>query len=343
MAPDDPATDAADGAAILQRLTHGYQFTQALYVAARLGIPDLLADGPLPVDELAARCDAHAPSLARLLRALATLGVFAEVRPEVFDLSPLAALLRAGVPDSQRAWLLLAGADLYQKWGDLLHTVRTGETTTQHLYGMDSWEWRAQHPEVNAIFNDAMTEQSAKRIRATVAAFDFSPFGTVVDVGGGRGALLTGILRAYPTVRGVLVDLPHVVAGAEAAFASAGVADRASVVAGDFFASIPTGGDAYILSVILHDWNDERASAILANCRRAMGGRGALLLLERVLPAGAAREWEPYFSDLNMLQGLDGRERTEADWRRLLESARFDMRRIVPTGARTSVIEVAPI
>ena len=298
-----------------------------------------MADGPQPATDLAARIGAHAPSLARLLRALTTLGVFAEVAPEVFGPTPRSHLLRADVPGSRRAALLLAGADLYVRFGHLLHTIQTGETTTRHVYGMDAWAWRAQHPEMNAIFNDVMVEQTTARVAALVAAYDFSPFGTVVDVGGGRGALLAGILRANPGVRGVLFDLPHVVAGADAAFAAAGVADRASVAPGSFFEGVPAGGDAYILSVILHDWDDERATAILATCRRAMAGRGALLLFERVLPVGADRPWEPYFSDLNMLQGLGGRERTEAEWRALLAGAGFTLTRVVPTAAGVSLIE----
>lgn len=342
MARNDPITAAENFPADLERLIHGYQFSQALYVAVRLGIPDLLADGPRPVIELAARSDAHAPSLARLLRALTTLDVFAEVAPDVFSLSRLGGLLRSDVPGSQRAWLLLTGGDLYHRWGDLLHSVRTGETTTQHLYGVSTWEWRAQHPELNVMFNDAMVELATKRTAAVLATYDFSRFGTVVDVGGGRGALLAGILQAHPGMHGVLFDLPHVVDGAEAVFRAAGMTDRAGVIAGDFFENVPVAGDAYVLSVILHDWDDERATAILENCRRAMDGRGILLLIERVLSTGTGLDWEPYFSDLNMMQALDGRERTEAEWRRLLDGAHFSLSRILPTGASVSIIEALP-
>ena len=334
----DPTTDS-DG---LLRLVRGYQFTQALHVAVRLGIPDLVADGPQSATDLAARCGAHAPALARLLRALTTLGVFAEVAPEVFGPTPRSHLLREGVPGSQRAMLMLVGSQLYAGWGHLLHAIRTGETTARRVYGMDSWEWLAQHPEMNAIFNDAMVEGSAVRVAALLAVYDFAPFGTVVDVGGGRGALLAGILRAYPGVRGVLCDRPHVVAGAETVFAAAGVAERARIAPGDFFAAVPAGGDAYILSWILHDWDDAQVAAILTCCRRAMAGRGVLLLVERVLPDGADRPWEPFFSDLNMLQALDGRERTEAEWRALLAGAGFTLTRIVPTTSGFGVIEAHP-
>ncbi len=337
----ETTTDATDTDG-LDRLVRGYQFTQALHVAARLGSPGLVADGPQSAADLAARCGAHAPALARLLRALTTLGVFAEVAPEVFGPTPRSQLLRDGVPGSRRAMLMLSGSQLYAGWGQLLHTIQTGETTARRIYGMDSWEWRAQHPEMNAIFNDAMVEGMAVRVAALLAVYDFAPFGTVVDVAGGRGTLLAGILRAYPGVRGVLFDLPHVVAGADAAFAAAGVAERASVVPGSFFEAVPAGGDAYILSAILHDWDDERATAILATCRRAMAGRGALLLFERVLPDGADRPWLPYFGDVNMLQGLGGRERTEAEWRALLASAGFTLTQIVPTASGFGVIEARP-
>lgn len=338
------ATIASDTGAVspseaLRQLISGYQFTQALYVAARLGIPDLVAGGPQSADALAERSGAHAPSLARLLHALTTLGVFADAGPDMFGPTALSDLLRTGIPGSQRATLLLCGADLYTRWGHLLHAIRTGETTTHHVYGMDACEWRAQHPEMNALFNDAMAEQSGARVASLVAAYDFARFGTVVDVGGGRGALVAGILRANPGVRGVLFDLPHVVEGAAAAFAAAGVADRASVAPGDFFAGVPAGGDAYILSWILHDWDDVRATAILATCRRAMAGRGTLLLVELVLSSGAQRPWWPYFMDINMLQGLGGHERTEADWRALLAAAGFALTRIVPTTSGFCAIE----
>ena len=338
----DDATDATD-ATDLTRLIRGYQFTQALYAAARLGLPDLVADGPQPTTDLAGRCGVAAPVLARLLRALTTLGVFAEVAPDTFGPTPRSHLLRPGVPGSQRADLLLAGADLYPRWGHFLQALQTGETTAQIAYGMGAWAWRAQHPEMSAIFDDAMVEHSRARVAALVAAYDFAPFGTIVDIGGGRGALLAEILRATPSARGVLFDQPHVVAGAAAVFAAAGVADRARVAPGDFFAAVSGGGDAYILSMILHDWDDERSLAILARCREAMAVSGTLLLVERALPVeGVDRPWEPFFSDLHMLAGLGGRERSAADWRALLAAAHFDMTRIVPTTADASLIEARP-
>lgn len=335
-----PDTDA--NAEDLRRLIHGYQFTQALYAAERLDIPDLLAEGTQTVEELAMASHAHAPSLARLLRGLASLGVVAEGDDGTFSLTEMGMPLRSDAPDSQRAWLLFSGADQYAGWGDLLHSVRTGETTAQKRYGMSSWEWRAQHPDLNTLFNDAMVELSTRRATAMLNAYDFSRFKQVVDVGGGRGALLGAILSAYPNLRGVLFDLPHVVDGAAAVFAEAGIGDCATIAAGDFFTTVPEGGDLYILSVVLHDWNDQQAATILANCRRVMGAGSTLLLIERVLPVSTAHHWEPYFSDLNMMQALGGRERTELEWRRLLEAAGFALQRVVPTEAPTSLVEAVP-
>jgi hypothetical protein len=343
MAADNSATSASDAAGTLQRLIHGYQFTQALHVAAQLDLPELVADGPQPATVLAERCGAHAPSLARLLRALTTLGVFAEVEPGVFGPTPLSQLLRAGVPGSRRAWLLASASEFYQTWGHLLHSVRTGETATRQAYGMESWAWRAQHLEENARFDDAMTELSARRVAALVANYDFSPFGTVTDIGGGRGALIAGILKANPGVRGILFDQPHVVAGTAALLISAGVSDRASIVPGDFFASVPAGSDLYVLSFVLHDWDDERAAAILARCRDAMVKYGTLLVFERVLSEGPDRPWDHYFADLNMLQGPGGRERTAEEWRMLLAAAGFALTRILPTPIGVSIIEAVPV
>ena len=341
MIENDSAPSTANLSADLLRLIHGYQFTQALCVAAQLGIPDLLTDGPRSVGELAASSNCHAPSLARLLRALSTLGVFTEVGPDVFGLTAMGELLRSDRPGPHRAGILLARSQ-YHQWGDLLHSVQAGETTVQHLYGMSLWEWLAQNPDRNVIFNDAMVEGATRRVSAALEVYDFSRFATVVDVGGGRGALLARILQCCPGTRGVLFDQPHVIEAAGDVFASAGVTDRVSIIAGDFFTNVPEAGDAYVLSAIVHDWDDEPATAILNNCRRAMGEGGTLLLIDRVLPADAGRDWEPYFMDLNMMQALGSRERTEAEWHRLLNAAQFRLTRIVSTGAATSIIEAHP-
>jgi hypothetical protein len=336
------ADDAIDCEATdLTRLIRGYQFTQALYAAARLGLPDLVANGPQSVTDLSGSCGVAAPVLARLLRALTTLGVFAEVAPGVFGPTPRSQLLRAGVPGSRRAMLMLSGSQLYAGWGQLLHAIQTGETTARRVYGMDAWEWRAQHPEMNAIFNDAMVEGSAGRVAALVAAYDFAPFGTVVDVGGGHGELLGAILRANPSTRGILFDQPDVVAGAGGIREQADIRERCTVVGGSFFEAIPSGGDAYVLKSIIHDWDDESAHAILRTVRRAMETSGTLLLMDWVLPEDRALNLGEAIADLNMLVLLEGKERTASEFAALLDATGFRLERVVRTGSNISIVEGA--
>ena len=325
------------GSGDLERLIRGYQFTQVLRVAAELRIPDLLAGGPRTVADVADACGADRASLRRLLRALAAIEVLVEREPDVFDGTAASEALRDGVPGSRRDWLLMNAVDAYQTWAELSHSVRTGETAASLVYGMDSWSWRAQHPEQGGRFDAAMADVSRRRVAAFVAAYDMGRFAVVVDVGGGRGTLLAGILAANPSSRGVLFDQPHVVAGASSVLAGAGVADRVDVVGGDFFESVPTGGDAYVLSMVLHDWPDDVAVAILGHCRDAMGPASTLLLYERVLPVGEERPWDPYFSDLNMLQGPGGRERTAAEWDALLAEAGFVLHRNTVVSAETAL------
>jgi len=279
-----PTPTPAPPQAQLADLLWGYQRTQLLYVAAKLGIADLLVTGPRSTEELAAATGTHAPSLYRLLRALAGHAVFAEQEDGRFELTPLAALLQTDSPDSMRAMALAEGEDFYAVWGELLHSVRTGETAFARVYGMANWEYRAQNPEANARFNAYMGDLTRQKAAAVVTHYRFPERGTVVDVGGGDGTLLAAILRAYPHLRGVLFDVPHVVAQAEAVLAAAGVADRCARVGGDFFADVPPGGDRYLLATVLHDWGDDRAADILRTCRRAMTPGATLLVIERVMP-----------------------------------------------------------
>ena len=336
MTADDAAPPPED-ADRLERLIRGYQFTQALRVAAELQVPDLVADGALPLDVLVVRTGAHPPSLGRLLRALTTIGVLRETEPDVFGPTSLSDALRTGTAGSRRDWLLLNATDLAPTWAALGHSVRTGATATSLVYGMDSWSWRQQHPEQGARFDAAMSDISRRRAAGFVTACDAGRYQTVVDVGGGRGELLAALLRASTHLRGVLLDLPHVVVAAPALLANAGVVERVTVVAGDFFAEVPSGADAYVLSMVLHDWDDDRCTTILERCRAAMHGDAVLLLHERVLPNGPDRPWDPYFSDLNMLQGPGGQERNEQDWHTLLATAGFLVRRIVPTSAGNGI------
>ena len=328
-------------AALLQMMT-GYWVSQAIHVAARLGIADRLADGPKSSAELAAATESDAPTLYRLLRALASVGVFTEAIPGHFVLTPLAALLRTGTADSMRALAIIYNEEGYRAWGDLLYSVRTGQPAFEHVFGLPVFEYYAQHPESDRLLNEGLVGYTNRVAGAVVAAYDFSPFGTVVDVGGGYGALLAAILQRHPRTRGILFDQPHVVAGAAEQLQTAGVADRCTRIAGDFFVAVPDGGDAYVLSQILHDWDDGRSMAILQQCRRAIPDAGKLLVVETVLPPGE----EPSFGkwlDLHMLAITGGRERTAAEYDALFQAAGFALARVLPTPAGPSVVEAVPV
>ena len=328
-------------ATLLQMMT-GYWVSQALYVAAKLGIADLLADGPVDCEDLAAATNTHAPSLQRVLRALASVGVFTEVSPGSFALTPLAELLRTETPGSMSALAIMYAEEQYRAWGELLHSVRTGEMAFDHQFGMGYFEYLAQHPEADRVFNEAMTGWTQQLVGAVVDTYDFSPFHTVVDVGGGYGALLATILRNNPGTRGILFEQPHVIASAEEELVAAGVADRCTFVGGDFFVEVPAGGDAYVLSQILHDWDDERCVAILGQCRRAMPGHGKLLVVELVLPPGDEPSLGKWL-DLHMLVLLGGRERTATEYDALFRAAGFKLARVVPTSPGPSVVEAIPV
>jgi hypothetical protein len=339
-----PATDAGTippPTALLQMMT-GYWVSQALYVAAKIGIADLLADGPRRVEDLAAAAATHAPSLHRVLRALASLGVFTEPTPGSFALTPLAALLRSGTPDSMRALAITYNEEQYRAWGDLLHSVCTGEPAFDHQFGMPVFAYFAAHPEVDRVFNEAMTSWTTQLAGAVVDAYDFSAFTTVVDVGGSYGTLLAATLRRNPGLRGILFDQPHVAAAADEHLEAAGVAKRCTVVGGDFFHAVPGGGDAYVLAQILHDWDDDRCVTILSQCRRVIPDHGRLLVVELVLPPVE----EPFFGkwlDLHMLVMAGGRERTATEYDALFRAAGFQLARVLPTPPGPSVVEAIPI
>jgi hypothetical protein len=332
----------AAAAATLNQWIDGYRITQLIYVAAKLGLADLLAAGPQSSGALAEQTGTHAPSLYRLLRALSSLGIFREEAPDRFALTALAEPLRSDVPNSVRGLAMFAGdPQSWLPWGDLIQTVITGDQAFLRIFGLDNWPYRAAHPEANAIFNGAMTSNSRRDIAAILAAYDFAPFTTVVDVGGGQGALLTGILQAYPALRGILFDQPHVVDQAAPVLDAAGVADRCTVVAGDFFEGLPPGGDAYLLRRIIHDWDDAESVAILRQCRRAMPAEGKLLLVEAVIQPPNRPDFAK-LSDINMLVALGGRERTEEEFAALLAEAGFTMTQVLPTEWRSSIIEAGP-
>ena len=331
--------DVSRPSMVLRRLVNGYQVTQALHVAAVLGLADLVADGPRSSDDLAAATHTHPESLYRLLRALAGVGVFREEDERRFALTDLGACLRADAPEPVGGWAAFVGEQYHwQAWSALLHSVRTGENAFQHVHGTDPWTFRARHPELSAGFDRAMTDLSRQLSAAILAAYDFGRFRRIVDVGGGNGAFLTAILATYQSMQGVLFDQPHVVSGAGPILAAAGVADRCEVVGGSFFEAVPAGGDAYILKAILHDWEDAPCLQILRSCRAAMMDGTALLVVERDL-GQPNQDPDAKFSDLNMLVGPMGQERTPDEYAALFAASGFRFVGFTPSAVGTGVFE----
>ena len=327
---------------VLYQLASAHYVSQALYVAAELGIADLLADGPQTHDTLAAETRTHAPSLRRVLRLLVTAGVFVEGADGRFELTPVGSFLRRG-PGSFRATARLFGGPMvWQAWGDLLKTVRTGEPALARVFGTDSFGYFAAHPDEAAVFDEAMSTFTGMIAGAVAAAYDFSSMRAVIDIGGGEGALLTGILRAHPSLRGAVLDLPRLAEGARRQIAAAGLADRYEFVGRDFFEGVPGGFDAYLLKHVIHDWDDAHAVRILETCRRAMGPEAKLLIVEGVYPPrvdGSPESRAAAANDVNMLVCTGGRQRSEVEFRDLYAAAGFRLTRIVPTMATSCVIE----
>ncbi len=325
------------------QMMSGFWISRGIYIAAKLGIADHVGDRPRSAEELAELTETHGPSLYRLLRMLAGVGIFAEDEKGRFAMTPLAATLQTDAPGSLRSFAIAEmGEDHYDAWGKLMHGVKTGEIAFDHVFGMDVWDYYAQNTEIGGIFADAMNNMTNMENAAIMAAgYDFSSIGKIVDVGGGVGSLLISILKANPAMKGVLLDQAHVVEEATRNIETEGLSDRCEAVVGDFFQSAPEGGDAYMLKWIIQSFDDERALALLKNCRRAMGDNGRLLVIEMVIPPGN----EPFlgkFIDVNMLVMTGGRERTEAQYRALLEAGGFRLNKIIPTASPKSIIEAVP-
>jgi hypothetical protein len=332
----DLGTEPHADAARLREMVNGYQVSHAISAAAALGLSDLLAAGPRTVTDLAAASRTHGPTLERLLRALASVGVFERRDDGRFGLTGVGHALRSDVPGSVAAWAELIGRPYYQQvWAGLADSVRAGDNAFARLNGMSIWEYRATRPEEAAIFDRAMTALSSAVAEAVVGSYDFGRFATVVDIGGGRGSLLAAIVARYPAVRGVLFDQPDVVAGANLPAGCRGVG-------GDFFQAVPEGGDAYLLKAVLHDWPDDESIAILGSVRRAIPPHGSLLIVEQLLDAGPDPA-RTAFSDLNMLVAPGGRERTPAEYEALLSTAGFRLLRAIPTGTDVLLLEGEPV
>ncbi len=323
-------------------LASGFMSTHAVYAAARLGIADLLADGPLSADDIAAETGSDPDATYRLLRACATFGVFTEDGDGRFSLTPLADALRSGTPDSVLPVVLMLGAPQYQgPWGRLVDTVQTGRPGAELAFGRPMWEHLDEDPEFATTFNDAMTCLSAMDWPTVATAYDFTPYSTIVDIGGGHGQLLALMLDAVPGAKGILQEREKLVGAAEAHLREAGVLGRCRIEAGSFFETAPTDGDLYVLRRVIHDFDDERAVEILSTLRRNMPRGSTLLLLESVVPTGSS----PHFAktlDLDMMIFVGGRERTERQFATLLDRAGFRLARVVPTVSMISVIEAVP-
>ena len=325
---------------ILMNLTAGKCVTQALGVVAELGIADLLKDGAKSVVAIARAANASEDGIYRLLRALASVGLFAETGERRFRLTPLGKLLRTDSPEALGGYARFTGhPSMWQPWGEFRHSVRTGEPAFDHVFAMPIFEYFAKTPEAAAVFDAAMTSISTFESKAVVAAYDFSGVSTLVDVAGGHGLLITTILKANRKMGGILFDLPHVTTGAQALLQSRGVADRCRIVNGDFFASVPEGGDAYIMKHIIHDWDDERATQILRNCHRVMRSGGKMLIVDAVIPPGNGAHFGKLL-DLEMLVLTPrGRERTRVEFQDLLKRSGFRLRRVIPTETHLSLVE----
>ena len=336
--PVQPPTQAA--AQLVLQLGTGHFVASALQVVLRLGIPGRIGDGALTTSELATATGVQEDPLYRVLRALASVGVFHETAPRRFALADAGHLLRPGVPGSMHDMALWVTSPFhFRVYAEMMHSVRTGQPAAEKVVGMPVFEYFPRDPELSEIFNDAMTTFSEQVIPAALEAYDFGDINLLVDIAGGHGAVLTAILQKYPRMRGVLFDLDHVVAGARPRIEALGLGDRCRLEVGNFFTKVTPGADAYIMKHIIHDWDDDRALRILENIRTAMGTRrGRVILLESVIPPGNAPDLGKII-DLEMLLMPGGKERTADEFERLFAQAGFEVTKIVPTKSPLSVIE----
>ncbi|ARV60124.1 methyltransferase [Nostocales cyanobacterium HT-58-2] len=324
---------------VMIQMATSYWVSRAVYAAAKLGIADKLKDGPKSCDELANSTGTNVQALYRLMRALASVGIFAENEQGYFTLTPLASYLQSDAPNSVQAFAISFGEEHYRAWGDILYSIQTGDSAFQNLYGTPVFQYYAQNPQAGKTFDEAMTNVSAKDKTEIVAAYDFSSIRKLVDIGGGHGSFIASILKANPTMEGILFERPSVVEGANSVLEAEGVSKRCQVVAGNFFESLPSGGDAYILKYVIHLLDDERAIALLKNCHSAMEENGKIILVEQIVPPDNEPSWSK-FLDIHMLIAISGgRERTKMDYQTLFEASGFKLNKIVTTESNVSAIE----
>lgn len=330
------------GAAIMQ-IAEGFWLSRALWVAARLRIADAIGDEPVAVERVAEATNTLPDALRRLLTALSAFGVFTSAPDGGFAHSPVSRLLRSDHPSSQRAFVeSIIGNEHYEAWGAIEGAVRTGKAAFELHFGMNAFDWFPDNPQAARLFGEAMTGTTRQVEDAVLAAHDFGAFELGVDVGGSEGSLLRRLLARYPAARGIVFDLPGAAATAPQAWRDDPVADRLEAIGGDFFASVPEGGDLYLLKFILHDWDDERSALILRNIRKAIRPDGRVAIVEMVLPDDNSPH-PGRLMDLNMLAMTGGRERSAAEYAALLEPAGFRTESLTPTASPMSVLIARPV
>ena len=325
---------------VLFEMVQGFRITQCLYVVAKLSVPDLLLTGPKDAHFLAGKVGVHPRSLFRVMRALASKGVFTQDSNDRFGLTPLSKLLCTNDPASSRFVTIMSGEEAYKATGELLHTVKTGETAFNYLYREGHFEFLSGHPEASETFNKAMAE-GVRNLANPLESYDYTGRHLVVDVGGGRGDMIATILNANPSLKGVLFDLPQALTETPKLLRDKNVSDRCDLVRGSFFDAVPPSGDVYTLSRVLHDWPDDKAKIILGNCRKAIRKDGTLLIREAVIPEGDTPS-RGKLIDLTMLITLGGAERTEKEWTRLLHESGFALKQIRRSGGAFDLIEATP-
>ena len=343
--PDSSRPNESAAAEQLFQLALGFIPAISVNVVAKLSIAEQLSAGPRTAEELARVCNVNPDGLYRLMRAVASVGVFRELEHGRFEQTPISDLLRADHPQTLRPFVMFFPDPLHFRcYANLMHSVQTGQSSVKPTLGKELFEYLADHPEDSAIFNAAMVNLTHMFIPAVLEAYDFRETQVLADIGGGHGSVVASILQKYPLMKGILFDIEHVVRGAGSYLQSMGVSNRCTVVGGDFFKSIPDGADTYIMKNIIHDWYDEKSIAIIRNIRQALGDRrgGKLLLLEFVVTPGN----EPHlakWADIEMLAMPGGKERTEREYAELFAKSGFRLNRVVPTQAPSSVIEAVPV
>ncbi len=337
----EPVSESSPSAQMIQ-MTSGHVIAQALYVVAELGIADLLASGPCSSAELAQAAGAHAPSLYRVLRTLASLGVFVEQEDKTFALTPLGATLRSDIPGSVRAWALVNCGITWRAYGELLYSVRTGQPGFDRAFGMSVFDYTARHPDAMAMFSQMMIDSHRQEVAAVASAYSLADVKTVIDVGGGSGNLVAALLEANPSLKGTVFERPAVAETAVRWLHAAGLSHRCDVLEGDFFECIPAGGDVYVLSHVIHDWDEAHCLTLLRNCRGAIGTGGRLLIVETVLPWPNEQSPARLLDMIMLANSPNGQERTLEEYRDLLATADFQLARVVPTASSVSVLEAVP-